>query len=313
MSGTDPGGISYGSFVGAGVFLVALAWAFVGVRVVGTVKRSRGFHTSDYVSILSAFLLAGTLAIFIISVQALQTYSELSLYHVLQIALATSVIGSLSAWMAKASILFLYIEIFGIKPWMRIIVPIVLVVTFIVTLIGTAYVAASCSPVNRDISLQVLDVCQIRSTRVTIVIGGFGLATDLIILVLPIPIILPLRLALSKKIGLGTVFFSGIFLIEHSVAIVVGCVPPVYVFWSSVVTHSTIYHRVSAIISRIVLAVRYGGGGPFHRSTIGREQDQEYGDSVTGIIYDQQRSPEPDVSLRGFENNNIKDGRVHGG
>ncbi|KAI0169678.1 hypothetical protein GGR52DRAFT_592228 [Hypoxylon sp. FL1284] len=142
MSGEyDSSGISYGAFIGGGVFMVTVSWLFVGMKLAGAVKQHRGLYKSDYAAIISAILLAGELA-----TNALNFLNRRSsaLAH-LQFALAGSVVGGLSAWATKVPILLQYVELFGVKPRIRTLVWSVLATTFLVVLAGTIYMAVNCS------------------------------------------------------------------------------------------------------------------------------------------------------------------------
>ena len=48
------------------------------------------------------------------------------------------------------------------------------------------------------------------NSMVEFVIGGFNIATDLIILVMPVPIILNLKMDLKRRLGLLVIFSTGI-------------------------------------------------------------------------------------------------------
>jgi len=48
---------------------------------------------------------------------------------------------------------------------------------------------------------------------VNYIIGGFNLATDLVILVLPIPLIVKLQLRIRQKLALGAVMATGVFVV----------------------------------------------------------------------------------------------------
>ncbi|KAL9100069.1 MAG: hypothetical protein Q9163_004510 [Psora crenata] len=52
---------------------------------------------------------------------------------------------------------------------------------------------------------------------VEFVIGGFNIATDLIILVMPVPIILNLQLERRRKLGLLVVFGTGVFVVASTI------------------------------------------------------------------------------------------------
>ncbi len=122
---------------------------------------------------------------------------------------ATSVIPGFAAWTAKAAVLFLYIEMFGIKVFIRVVSYTTLTITFLFNLILTACIATVCSPTQQE-ALIVLPKCQQIASQGGIATGVIALVTNIIVLVLPLPVIFHLRLSLAKRIGLAAVFLSGI-------------------------------------------------------------------------------------------------------
>jgi len=121
-----------------------------------------------------------------------------------------TVIVDCALWTTKAPIIFVYVKIFGIKPWLR--------YTCYFTLVGTAllYLGASvptfidCHSYGNEVTPQALGVCVKGTTLTGVIIAFAALVADAIIFVLPIPSIIGLHLAPRKKIAVGVVFCTGI-------------------------------------------------------------------------------------------------------
>lgn len=110
--------------------------------------------------------------------------------------------------MTKASILLLYLRIFLQKPfrfacW---------VMVAIVTAYGIASTMASifqCTPIPRAWNKSISGTC-ISITTNWYANAGYSIATDVIILLLPMPIIYHLQMHRNQKVALMLVFALGV-------------------------------------------------------------------------------------------------------
>ncbi|KAI0481796.1 hypothetical protein F4859DRAFT_435861 [Xylaria cf. heliscus] len=273
-------------FIGSGTALIIVAALFVAARLVGGYKKTRKFVGSDYISVSAILFLIGTFIIFNLTTDAL-TDPNTSLYHLAQIGTASTLVAAAATWTAKSPILFLYIQLFGIKTWLRLISYCILVVTFLFLLGWNAYVAATCNPNGRENLPAIVMKCTSVTALGGLIVGVISVVTDIIIIVLPLPIILRLNLPLGKRVGIIGVFLTGIFglaasatslyfrwashsglqvdyraaatwtVIELSIAIIVGCVPAAYAAWVAYAINTTIFSRISAIVS--LLSVNRSG------------------------------------------------------
>lgn len=130
----------------------------------------------------------------------------------LQLAVASVVITGFSMWSAKVPILLLLIRIFGINRWLRITAILTIVVTGVLILAGVSYNANACMPPDTDLGFtpDYLATCADANSYNGIALGSVSIATDIIIFILPLPVIAKLKLAPGKKIGLLLVFLAGI-------------------------------------------------------------------------------------------------------
>lgn len=117
-----------------------------------------------------------------------------------------------SMWTAKIPILLLLTRIFGIHRWLRITAILTIVLTGLAILAGVAYNANACMPPDTDLGFtpEYLATCADANSYTGVALGSVSIATDIIIFILPLPVIAKLKLETGKKIGLLLVFLAGI-------------------------------------------------------------------------------------------------------
>ncbi|KAI0128286.1 hypothetical protein BJ170DRAFT_322745 [Xylariales sp. AK1849] len=117
--------------------------------------------------------------------------------------------------LTKASILLLYVRIFGGVRWFR------WLCIFLTTIVGMYCVASvtatifQCSPVPRAWDKEIPGIC-IDNGKFWFANSGFSIATDIIILVIPMPLVYTLQIPRVQKIALVIVFALGIFVVVTS-------------------------------------------------------------------------------------------------
>lgn len=133
-----------------------------------------------------------------------------------ELATAIDFLSGFAIWTSKAPILLLYIRLFGVKTWLKVASWVTLAVTFIIFFVGMVYVGVACSPGGKTLDLPFILNCTTKSTRIGVTLGTTSVIADVIILLLPLPVVLRLQMATMKKIGLSVVFLTGIFAIVAS-------------------------------------------------------------------------------------------------
>ncbi|KAL8761207.1 MAG: hypothetical protein Q9184_002655, partial [Pyrenodesmia sp. 2 TL-2023] len=118
----------------------------------------------------------------------------------------------ISIMSTKIAILLLYKALFGVKRSFRYLCygMMVIVISYCVTFFFI--IAFNCNPVQKTwhtLTYRGPGKCLAR-TVIQFVIGGFNIATDFLILIMPIPIILHLKMDSKRKIGLLVIFGTGI-------------------------------------------------------------------------------------------------------
>ena len=115
-----------------------------------------------------------------------------------------------ATWTAKAPILFLYIQLFGIKRRLKGPCYVTLVFTFLYLLGWNIWLLVKNVPREDGITTGFLMDSTYSGSVAGVASGALGVATDVVIFVLPLPVIAGLHLPLRQKIGLFIVFFTGL-------------------------------------------------------------------------------------------------------
>ncbi|PCG93868.1 Hypothetical protein PENO1_073360 [Penicillium occitanis (nom. inval.)] len=260
MSST--GTLSPDAYVAAGTPLIAICAGFVVVRCFISVRVCKKLPIDDYISIFGLALVTVAFAMNDVIIKRF-TDPTASISWLLMVAVVITVIVAFTLWATKVPILIVYIKIFGIKKWVR-------YICYTCIAVGVAYICVMgprfmrCHPGSQSMTELDLAYC-VTGTTLTGVISGFiALAEDMLIFILPMPLIYQLRLAPGKRLAVATVFFTGILAIaasvvslyfkyrayngetsdtlatmlcavlEGTIAIIVGCVPAVKNFWSTI-------------------------------------------------------------------------------
>lgn len=106
--------------------------------------------------------------------------------------------------------LALYIRLFGILRWLRYTCYAGLAISFLFYWVQIPLAGVYCTPRHGGPwDLAVAERCSTLAVMGP-VLGAVGLAADLIILIIPLPIIYGLNMPTPKKIGLSIVFLMGI-------------------------------------------------------------------------------------------------------
>ncbi|KAF4631711.1 hypothetical protein G7Y89_g6426 [Cudoniella acicularis] len=281
--------IPLGTFLAIGSTLVVLAGVFVVIRILSDAKFSGRLFIDDCkstfsikdLSIFAAIFLASCLAMFY---KLMNAYTDPT-SSLRRYAVAMTFLSGFSLWTAKAPILLLFIRLFGVHRWIRVTSIAILVVTGVAIIVGDSYNAAKCAPPKSDdgMTLVFLSNCSTASSYVGVTLGTFGLVADIIIFVLPLPIIAKLHLPLGKRIGIAIVFLAGFLaivasavalsykfrafsgtasnillamiltLVESTVVIGAGSVPALRAFWVGYIVETGLYSRLSLLVSQISL------------------------------------------------------------
>lgn len=118
----------------------------------------------------------------------------------------------ISIMCTKIAILMLYVQLFGVRKAFRYGCFAMMGVVASYCVIFFFIEAFNCNPVEKvwhSLTYTGEFKC-FNNSMVEFVIGGFNIATDLIIFLLPLPIIVNLQLNAKRKLGLLVVFGTGV-------------------------------------------------------------------------------------------------------
>ncbi|KAI1117154.1 hypothetical protein F5Y14DRAFT_448537 [Nemania sp. NC0429] len=249
-------------YIPAWIFLT-LCPALVGLRIWSRKKTGSGVGADDYTIMLSlAFAIASDIVMMIAcihgygkhesSLTEYQNYQSMKAFYILQITF------KISMYLTKASILLLYLRIFGTVTWLRRTCKGLL---WYIALFCTAVTLATifqCTPISAAFDRSIKNANCIENRSFWYLSAVVSIVTDIVILCLPMRLVYHLHIRRDQKIAIMFVFALGGFavlssifrvtslelqywstdrsyeiastmwtLIEMSLAIVCACLPPI--------------------------------------------------------------------------------------
>jgi hypothetical protein len=195
------------------------------------------------------------------------TVSYIKLQASIQIVVAPAI------WAAKAAILALYVRLFGSVRWLKITCYVWIGLMALFYSSNIAISVAYCIPRKGEAWDGTSFARCSTSAWSAVVIGVFSTVADVVIFVLPFPVLLKLRVNSAKKLGLISLFLTGFLLVILSVlslvyrtmifrgtdvtwygtttgiltfaeifgTIVVSCAPALSAFWFKILTKSSLW------------------------------------------------------------------------
>ncbi|KAI1496920.1 hypothetical protein F5X99DRAFT_46645 [Biscogniauxia marginata] len=256
---------------------VSITALVVAVRLYTNFTFTTKLLVEDYLALAALVSLAATSVLTDIAGNGFHDPTTSPLV-IAQLAVAIVVLAGFSLWSSKAPVLFLYIRLFGIQRWIRLSSYGILTLTAICFVVGVSIATPHCTPHSDAITPEVIQQCQTTVRAANVVMGTVAVIADTIILFLPLPVLFKLRLLLHKKIGLILIFMTGVLasvasavslafkwrsleytstslaismaltVVECSIALMVGCVPALRVFWSRVLANTTLQSRLRTML-----------------------------------------------------------------
>ncbi|KAL2045338.1 hypothetical protein N7G274_002421 [Stereocaulon virgatum] len=206
--------------------MLPLTLAFVSLRVYSNLWISHKFAKSDYTCIIA------TLASISFSAVLYWTISQhtfgLHIWDVpisrnsnssIQNYMVLSIFYGSTIFLAKLSILLLYLEIFAIKKQARITVTIgltIIAAQCLATIIGNSVL---CVPKPGESWLRHTSTykCKVTATLFGVFMGAVSVFSDIYVIYIPLPLIWQLHLATRKKVGVSLIFITGLFALVASI------------------------------------------------------------------------------------------------
>ncbi|OAL55015.1 hypothetical protein IQ07DRAFT_559534 [Pyrenochaeta sp. DS3sAY3a] len=211
------------SAFGTGVALIVVAGVLLALRLGTNVKLAKRVCLDD---ILCICAFAGTIAYWYLNLlnseQGLARHMwdiPLSTFTiaVMQRQTAIMFLAAFTQWAAKSAILALYIRIFGSITWLRRTAWTAIVVIGLFFSLNIVAAGAYCVPRKGEAWGGASFARCSSSAWIHVVVGVFAVLADILLLTLPFPVVMNLRISVVKKITLGFVFGTGIILVVLSV------------------------------------------------------------------------------------------------
>ncbi|KAH9862060.1 hypothetical protein IAQ61_010262, partial [Plenodomus lingam] len=211
----DPPTLTNSDF-GTGVALIVVSGILLTLRIGTNRKLSNKCGLDDFLCI---FAYAGGIAYWVLNLLNGEAGLARHAWDIPLSTLTVAVTQRLTAiffvlppslWAAKAAVLALYIRVFGSVTWLRRTAWIWIV--FMALFYGMSIFVTGfyCIPRKGGMWGGALFVrCQ-ESVWLHVVVGVFSAVADLVILIMPFPIVLKLHVSPLKKLTLGLVFGTGI-------------------------------------------------------------------------------------------------------
>lgn len=220
MSGNRPGASNALEVQVPAIVFFAITPAFVAARFWSRLRVSHGLGLDDWTILTSLVFAIAVSALMIASshfgfgkhIASLTPHNKkiaLKLFYVAQAFYKVNINTT------KASILILYLRIFVQRPF-RIACWVMIAIIASYGIASTLAAIFQCSPIPRAWDKTIPGHC-INITQNWYANAGFSIITDLIILLLPMPIIFSLHLPKSQKISLAFIFALGGFVVFTSV------------------------------------------------------------------------------------------------
>ncbi|KAF2705365.1 hypothetical protein K504DRAFT_415182 [Pleomassaria siparia CBS 279.74] len=267
-----------------GVALIVLGGLCLAFRLGTNLKLSKTFCLDDYLCI---FAFAGGIALWILyqlnSEDGLARHmwdTPMSTFTIAAMQRLTAILFvlALTLWASKSAILALYIRIFGTITWLRRTCWVWMVCMALFYSLNIVAAGAYCVPRTGEMwGGNSFSRCS-SSAWLHVIVGGFSVAADLIILILPFPVVMRMRISVAKKVTLGFVFGTGVILVVLSVVslwlrviifkgqdstwnatllqmvsiveifgtISVACAPAMSAFWLNIFTKTSLWTQITS-------------------------------------------------------------------
>ncbi|KAI9720829.1 MAG: hypothetical protein M1812_002668 [Candelaria pacifica] len=313
----NPESSAHGLVAVISVFLV-FTILFVGARFYTKIFISHSVGWDDYTSLFALVLSITDSAIVLNSEQynglghhmwdvPAQLFSSFMKY-----SLAESVLYTVSIFLAKLSILIMFLHLFGINVAFKRVLYGIIMICSIYTTINTFLIIFECNPVNKAWNIMAPGSCPVNIVVLAIANGAINIATDFAILVLPVPMIWRLRLPLRVKLAVVSIFMTGMFgcvvaiirqiaivsilgdtdvtwrhppvlmwlIIENNICIICGCAPVLKPLFKRALRHeSRLGTRPSNYMGNSILSGRHTKSNPISSSKPSRSMESQLVDA----------------------------------
>ncbi|PKY07952.1 hypothetical protein P168DRAFT_314083 [Aspergillus campestris IBT 28561] len=193
--------------------LLAISTLCFFLRVVAIYMRKRGWRSHDYFAGLSLFCLTGYVCDAIVGVAAggygahVRTVPYNKLVISLKVFFASEWFWATSVASFRIAILLLYVDIFRKRVffWAAVSTGLLVVLYWVASILT---IALLCRPINVNWNRTTTGTCgDLRKTEFAS--AGFNMGIDLLVVLLPMPVVWTLQMSREKKFGVTAAFTLG--------------------------------------------------------------------------------------------------------
>ncbi|KAI1799457.1 hypothetical protein F4811DRAFT_565537 [Daldinia bambusicola] len=222
LSPSDPGYYDTNSkmiYVPVGVFL-GICPIIVGTRVWSRLGNGGHLGADDWTILVSLIFALASSAIMLAachygygrhtySLSAYDKYQAFKYFYLCQVTYKACIN------LTKASILLLYLRIFSNTKWFRCACRFMLLIVVMYCIASVTATIFQCTPVTKAFDKSLKGTC-IDNGKFWYANSGFSIATDIIILTLPMTLVYALQIPRVQKAALMIVFALGVFVVITS-------------------------------------------------------------------------------------------------
>ncbi|PVI05740.1 hypothetical protein DM02DRAFT_70684 [Periconia macrospinosa] len=273
--------IDHDTYLGLGIFLLMLTAAFILMRMVMSFRQFKKIKSDDWVCVVA---FAWVIAFYVFNnYQYEGFFKKRTLQYQMNAGLAVPFVAAFSTGFSKAPVLLLYMRLFGVHRWVRWTCRITLIIMALGFLGSLIPPLIHCHPLDKPVTAAKWKRCGTANLESGVTSGTVSVAADLVIMLIPLRPILTLTLSRRRKIGITIIFCSGIFgivasvvslvykihlfrggkgnvpsllttmiTVEHTIALIVGCVPAIRGFWKGYIESSKFYASLGSLGSRLL-------------------------------------------------------------
>ncbi|KAF2683814.1 hypothetical protein K458DRAFT_42700 [Lentithecium fluviatile CBS 122367] len=206
------------NYIASQITMCTVTLGFISIRLGANYSHSKKLLADDYFCIVALLFVASYSATSSMMNWAFNSDPrDVGIVYITRLAAACIFTATSAMYFAKLPLLILFLRTFGIKKWLRYTCYFLVSFTAVGFLASAMYTGIQCSPEVYEPGVPFLFQCVSATFYTTVSRNSLSLAVDVVIFILPLPIILKLKMALHKKIGIALVFLTGTFAIAAGV------------------------------------------------------------------------------------------------
>ncbi|KAI9704161.1 MAG: hypothetical protein M1836_007022 [Candelina mexicana] len=129
----------------------------------------------------------------------------------MQFSLAESVLYAVAIFFAKLSLMIMFLHLFGVNITFRRTLYGIIAVISTYTIVNSFLIIFQCNPVRKAWDIMTPGHCPLNIVNIAIANGAVNIATDITLLVLPVPMIWQLHLPVRAKLAVIGILMTGTF------------------------------------------------------------------------------------------------------